>query len=366
MSLPATARAAVMTAPREPLELREYPLSPAPPGGAVVRVTCCTICRSDLHTWLGNRASPAPIILGHEIVGTIAELGSGLTHDMRDRPLAVGDRVTWTLHSSCGRCHYCVDRQLPMKCRALRKYGHDACDAAPHFLGGFAEYCIVDAGTSILKLPPSMPDPIAAPANCATATIMAACEAAGLRGDHAVLIQGAGGLGCYAAAVAARAGCSRIIATDVDERRLEFIRRFGATDCINVSSTPADVAVEQIRSATDGFGVDVALELAGAPAAVGFGLAALAVGGCYVEVGCSFAGACAAIDMSTILWKRLTLTGVHNYDARHLRQAVDFLEMAQSHFPLGDIVGAQFPLDQINDAIRVAETGAFNRVAILP
>jgi alcohol dehydrogenase len=304
-----------------------------------------------------------PIILGHELVGVIAELGDGRTCDLAERPLAVGDRITWTLHSSCGRCDHCIERQLPMKCRHLKKYGHDACDHPPHLTGGLAEYCVIDSGTSVAKLPDELDDEVAAPANCALATVMAAAEVAGLRRDHCVLIQGAGALGCYAAATAASVGCRRIIAVDVDANRLESIRRFGATNVI--LATASSDAIDDVMRATDGDGVDVALELAGNPAAVEFGLAALAVGGRLIEVGCCFADARANVDVSSIVFKRLALIGVHNYHARHLLEAVNFLAARHRQFPFDQIVGARYRLEEATIALEAAASGQALRVAVV-
>ena len=364
--LPSTAAAAVMTKPGAPLEIRNFPLSPVPDDGALVAVTCCTICRSDLHTWLGRREGPLPTILGHEIVGVVAELGAGLTHDALDRPLQVGDRITWTLHSCCRKCFYCVDKQLPMKCRTLRKYGHDACDLPPYLMGGFAEYCYIDGGTSVLKLPETLPDVLAAPANCATATIAAAWEAAAFQAGESVLIQGAGALGCYAAAYAAYAGARRVIVTDVNPDRLELIRCFGATDCIDASQTHESELPDRVKDITGGFGADCALELAGVPATIPPGLASLRKGGRYIEVGCSFPEAYASIDMSLVLWNRLTLQGVHNYDIRHLRAAIDLLTATQDRFPYEKILGAAYNLADISHALAAAEAGEAMRIAVTP
>lgn len=365
VSLPPFALAAVMNAPESDLELREYPLPNAPLGGALVRVRCCTICRSDLHTWRGTRPGPTPAILGHEIVGNIAELGEGLTHDAADQPLSIGDRVTWTLHSCCGKCAYCTGYSLPMKCRQLHKYGHDTCDQPPHLRGGFAEFCLIDAGTSVLKIPDTISDEVAAPANCATATVVAACDAAEIAPGCNVLIQGAGALGCYAAAYATHAGCRRVIVADVDPSRLEFIQRFGATHCLDVTVMAPGEFSARVHKVTDGFGADCALELTGAPAVVPAGLASLRKGGRYVEVGCSFPDATATIDMSTILWRRLTIRGVHNYDTSCLVRAVRFLDAARGRFPFDQIVGARFPLDQINEAMGAALSSVAMRIAVI-
>lgn len=359
-----TARAAVMVAPRSELQLREYPMPTAPPGGALVRVSCCTICRSDLHTWTGRRPGPTPVILGHEIVGTVSELGEGLAHDVRGQQLTVGDRVTWTLLSSCGKCRYCAELHLPMKCCDLRKYGHESCAEPPHLRGGFAEYCLIDAGTGVLKLPADLPDMLAAPVNCAAATVAAGCDAAELKPGETVLIQGAGALGCYAAAFAAYAGCHRVIVTDIDAGRLEFIRQFGATNCIDVSHREPLAHLTVVRDLTGGFGVDCVLEVAGAPSAVATGLQYLRKGGRYIELGCSFPNADATIDMSYVLWNLLTIRGVHNYDVRHLCQAVDMLTATRDRFPYAHIVGATYPLDRVNEALAAAESGGAMRIAI--
>ncbi len=107
--------AAVMTASKHDLELIQYPLPDVGSGCILVRVKCCTICGSDLHTWLGRRSAPTPIILGHEIVGEIVELGDGVTYDSGDRPLKIGDRITWTIMDNCGKCYYCREKGLTMK-----------------------------------------------------------------------------------------------------------------------------------------------------------------------------------------------------------------------------------------------------------
>ena len=361
-----SARAAVMTQPGAPLEIREYPVSAVAAAMALVRITCCTVCGSDLHSWTGRRTAPTPIILGHEIVGEIAALGDGVTHDSTDQPLHIGDRVTWTLTDSCGKCFYCREAGLPMKCRSLRKYGHDSCAEPPHLTGGFAEMCYLRAGTAIVKIPDSVTDEEACPANCALATVVAGWDAAGLRPLETVLIQGAGGLGFYAAAYARYQGCRTVIVTDPLEHRLAQVRAFGATHTLNPTvGTDASLA-QAVRELTDGVGVDVVMEVAGKPAAIPVGLECLRIGGRYVELGSTFPSANATLDMSRIVFRRLTVTGVHNYDARHLVAGIRFLAAAKDRFPFSAIVSERFPLDRINEALCAAQSGTGIRVAILP
>ena len=353
-----------MTSAKQALEIREFPFPTPRKREAIVRIQCCTICRSDLHTWSGRRPGPTPAILGHEIVGEIAALGPGLNHDAAGQPLTEGDRVTWTLHSSCGRCVYCQKHQLPMKCQHVRKFGHQACTEPPHLHGGFAEYCVIDAGTSLLTVPQNVPDLVAAPLNCAVATVVAGWEAAELQPRESVLIQGAGGLGCYGAAYAAFAGAGRVIVTDIDADRLQIARRFGATDCIDVARHSEEQVISRVRQLTDGLGVDCVMEVAGVPSAVPLGLATLRKGGRFVEIGCSFPEAIASIDLSVVLWNMLTIRGVHNYDVRHLRRAVDFISETIDRFPYQELVTCTFRLSEINEALKKAEGESLGRVAI--
>jgi len=355
-----------MTAPRRDLELVEYPLPAVERGCILVKISCCTICGSDLHSWLGRRSCPTPIILGHEIVGRIEALGEGVTHDSGDRPLAAGDRITWTIMDNCGKCYYCREKGLMMKCRHLKKYGHDSCARAPHFVGGFAEYCYITPGTCVIKIPDELSDEEVAPANCALATVISAWEGTAVQPFENVLIQGAGALGFYAAALARHYGCRRVIVTDVLDHRLAFVRRFGATDTINVQGLQERQIIEAVRALTGGFGVDVAMEVAGVPALVPLGLKCLRMGGRLAIVGSAFAGADFTCDASDILFRRLTIKGSHNYDTRHLQSGIDFLAMTHERFPFAELVGHGVSLDHINDGLRYAESGRTVRVAVRP
>jgi len=361
-----TGRAAVMTEAGKDLEIREYPLPKSEKGAILVRIACCTICGSDLHTWTGRRKSPLPVILGHEIIGRIVELGEGVVHDSGNRPLGVGDRITWTIMDNCGKCYFCREKGLMMKCTHLRKYGHDRCGEPPYFVGGFAEYCYIMPGTCVIKIPNDLSDEEAAPANCALATVVAGWDAIDIRPFENVLIQGAGALGVYAAALASHYGCRRIIVTDVMANRLEFVKKFGATDTIHAQGLKDDEIIGIVRDATGGFGVDAVMDLAGAPALLPLGLKCLRTGGRLVEIGNAFAGAVFNCDASEIIFKWLTIKGVHNYDTIHLQKGIDFLQATRGRFPFADIVGERVSLDEINSGLRIAAAGKTIRVALKP
>jgi alcohol dehydrogenase len=355
-----------MTEAGKDLEIREYPLPEVESGCILVRITCCTLCGSDLHTWTGRRKSPVPIILGHEIVGTIVELGRGVTMDSGNRPLKTGDRITWTIMDNCGKCYFCREKGLMMKCAHLKKYGHDSCADPPHFVGGLGEYCYITPGTCVIRVPDELTDEEVAPANCALATVVAGWDAIDVKAFENVLIQGAGALGIYAAALASHYGCRRIIVADVMEHRLEFTKKFGATDVINSKGRTDDEVIAAVKALTNGIGVDVVMELAGFPPLLPLGLKCLRIGGRLVEIGNAFAGAMFTCDASDIVFKCLTVRGIHNYDTLHLQKAIDFIQMTRNRFPFAEIVGEQVTLDEINEGLRIAESGRVIRVAVKP
>src|SRR5262245_49321418 len=112
------AKAAVLEQFNAPLQLRHYPLSSKPePGAALVRTEMAGIYGTDVHLWKGELPIGLPVILGHETVGCIEWLGSGLEQDWTGQPLQVGDRVTWNSSTSCGHCYYCAEKRQPTRCQ---------------------------------------------------------------------------------------------------------------------------------------------------------------------------------------------------------------------------------------------------------
>lgn len=366
MRLPVSCRAAVMIAPRCPLELRNYPTPKVGPHELLVRISVASLCGSDLHTWEGHRTAPTPVILGHEAVGFVEHLGEGRTHDGAGSPLAVGDRVTWTVFSHCGVCDFCTRHALPMKCRSLRKFGHESSADSPHLLGGLADRCLLDAGTAVLGLPKSLSDRAAAPANCATATAIAACDVAGVRQAKSLLIQGAGAVGIYSTAYAATEGCAQVVVADTSAKRLELALSFGATSVLLLDDRNDADPQDDARRAAPPDGFDVVMGFTGSAAALGWGLGALRVGGVFIEAGCVCPGARTAIDLSTLVSRVLTIRGVHNYRFEHLRRAVQFLAETDGRFTWDRVVGNAYPLESVNEAFQEALRRDSLRIGVTP
>jgi alcohol dehydrogenase len=364
-ALPDQMRASVFVAPGQPLELRSFRRPALAPGEALVEVACCTTCGSDLHTYLGKRHGPVPSILGHEAVGRLVQLGPGEPpRDLRGEALALGDRVSWGVAASCGQCFFCR-RDLPQKCQRLLKYGHETCDGGWSLNGGMAEFCHLVRGTPIARVPAEVPDAVAAPANCATATVAAALRYAGGARAKTLLIQGAGLLGLTAAAMARADQADQVVVADIDERRLAIASRFGASAIVNVASDAGALA-DAVQKCTEGRGADVILEVSGAAEAIRHGLPLLRTGGQYVFVGAVKPIGAIPLDPEQVVRRMWTLRGVHNYAPVDLAAAIDFLAANWRRFPFADLVAAEFALHDADAAFRaMAETAAV-RVAVRP
>jgi len=352
------ARAAVFVGAGQPLELRRCAVPDPGPGQVLVRVSACTLCGSDLHTYEGRRSAPVPTILGHEIIGCIEAFGDGAAViDLAGQALRVGDLVTWSLAASCSTCLFCR-RDLPQKCTSLFKYGHEQLRPEFPLSGGLAEYLLLVHGTAVLRLPEKLPLEVACPANCATATVAAALESAGELAGRSVLVFGAGMLGVTACAMARAAGAADIICADLNPARVERAAAFGAHHL-----TLGQDLNTIVPKVSGGHGVDIVLELSGSTDALETGLDLVRTGGTVVLVGAVFPGRPLTLVPERLVRRHLTLRGVHNYAPRHLCTAVRFL--ATAPYPFNALVAEWFPLADAEHAFQRARAPGALRVGVL-
>ena len=357
----ARALAAVFSGHGEPFRLEEFPVPLPGRGEVLVDVSCSTICGSDLHTWHGRRQEPVPCVLGHEIVGRIVAFGPGATRtDLLGATLTEGDRITWTLAASCGECFFCR-RGLPQKCEHLFKYGHNSIAPGREFSGGFAECCLLTAGTGIVKLPDGLTDALAAPANCAVATVAAAFRLAGPVEGATVAILGCGVLGLTATAMARHLGAAEVITCDLDPVRADVAQRFGSQKFCE----PADL-LSDLRDLTNGRGADVSMEFSGSSAAVTGAIAATRTGGVSIIAGTTTPGGKVELDPNDLVRRMLTIRGLHNYAPGDLVAAIDFLEETSGTVPFESLQGESFPLVEIEAAFTSSGSRAGLRTAVIP
>lgn len=319
------------------IDLRRVEIPDLADGETLVRVRLATVCGSDLHTVTGRRPGACPSILGHEAVGDVVAVGAGA-------PVAVGQRVVWSVTVACGDCARCR-RGRTAKCSAVRKVGHESFHSDWPLSGAYAEHIVLPRGTATAVVPHGLPDSVAAPAACATATVMATIEAAGdLRGRR-VLVVGAGMLGLTAVAAGSDAG-AEVQAVDTDPARLTLAPRFGAV-------------------AADTDPVDIAIDFTGSANAIETVLRRLDIGGVLVLAGSVTPGPPLAVDPERLVRRWLTVTGVHNYEPRHLGRAVDFLHRTVNRYPWRDVVAEPLPLAQLGAALHRPPPGIL-RTAVTP
>jgi S-(hydroxymethyl)mycothiol dehydrogenase len=231
------------------------------PGEAVVDVQACGVCATDLHYREGNINDDFPFLLGHEAAGVVAAVGEGVTN------VAVGDYVILNWRAVCGQCRACLKGE-PQYCfnthnAAQKMTLADGTELSPALgIGAFAEKTLVHSG-QCTKVDPAAPPTAAGLLGCGVmAGVGAAINTGGVRRGESVAVFGCGGVGDAAIAGAKLAGATTIIAVDLDDRKLEWAKKFGATHTVNSQETDA---VEAIKGYTAGFGVDVAIDAVGHP-----------------------------------------------------------------------------------------------------
>lgn len=320
-------------------------------GEVLVRLTLATICGSDHHTYQGRRASHIPSVLGHEGVGIVEAVGSD------QDPGLVGKKVTWTLTDTCGCCKPCSDWNIPQKCESLFKYGHAPLDDGTGLNGCFSSHIMLRAGTHIVTLPEGLPDSHAVPANCALSTMVAVVEPILQQTvkPQKILIQGAGLLGVYGAALLRYHGISEIWITDISQERLDLAKKFGA---IPVSPT------ELSRSETHDF--DAVIEVAGVSHIISEGIHHLRPGGMYVWAGMVHDRTPLDILGVDIVKGCVTVVGVHNYRAEHLEFGIQFLCKNMDSYPWDKLISPPMLMSEIDDAFTLSTQQKWLRVALTP
>jgi S-(hydroxymethyl)mycothiol dehydrogenase len=237
-------------------------LVPEPgPGEVLVRVQACGVCHTDLHYREGAITNDFPFLLGHEASGIVEQVGPNVTN------VAPGDFVILAWRAPCGTCRSCL-RGRPWYCFASRNAQQkmtrqDGTPLSPAIgIGAFAELTLVAAGQAVKVNPAARPEAAGLVGCGIMAGLGAAINTGGVSRGDSVAVIGCGGVGNAAIAGSRLAGAQTIIAVDVDDRKLEWAKQFGATHTINSRQTDP---VQAIRNITGGNGVNVAIEAVGKP-----------------------------------------------------------------------------------------------------
>jgi D-arabinose 1-dehydrogenase-like Zn-dependent alcohol dehydrogenase len=349
-------RAAVIREYRKPFDLVEFDVPDPEPGAMLIKIAEAGICGSDLHTWRGDQAArplpPGGQMIGHEGTGRIAKLGKGVATDSLGAPIKEGDRVIHSAIRPCLRCYLCLRGDVNF-CTNMRVYG--GVGEFPYFTGTYADYYYVPEDRPVFRVPDELPDAVLSPVNCAMGTVTQGLQAAGAGEDQYVVIQGAGGLGLTAAAMAKDMGAARVIVLDRLAHRLEMAKQFGADATIDITEyDTSEARVEQVRELTFGRGADIVMELVGLASLLPEGIAMLRNGGTFVEIGNIVPGSTVEIEPSQLL-RGKKIMGSLMYRPSVMPLVLNFLVKNKDRYPFEQMVSHRFPLAEINDAFPVAE-----------
>ncbi|SFK57340.1 S-(hydroxymethyl)mycothiol dehydrogenase [Streptomyces pini] len=254
-------RAVIARRKNEPVTVETVVVPDPGPGEAVVKVQACGVCHTDLHYRQGGISDDFPFMLGHEAAGVVESVGEGVTE------VEPGDFVVLNWRAVCGQCRACR-RGRPWYCfathnAAQRMTLEDGTElTAALGIGAFADKTLVHAG-QCTKVDPAASAAVAGLLGCGVmAGLGAALNTGNVQRGDSVAVIGCGGVGGAAVMGANLAGASRVIAVDIDDRKLATARKLGATH--TVDSRESD-PVEAVRELTGGFGADVVIDAVGVP-----------------------------------------------------------------------------------------------------
>ncbi|MFI7460957.1 S-(hydroxymethyl)mycothiol dehydrogenase [Nonomuraea sp. NPDC049646] len=332
------------------------------PGEAVVNVQACGVCHTDLHYREGGINDDFPFLLGHEAAGTVEAVGEGVTG------LAPGDFVILNWRAVCGQCRACL-RGRPWYCFATHNATQkmtlkDGTELSPALgIGAFLEKTLVAAG-QCTKVSAEAPAQVAGLLGCGVmAGIGAAINTGGVTRGDSVAVIGCGGVGDAAVLGASLAGASRIIAVDVDDRKLEWARGFGATHTVN--SRESD-PVEAIRDLTGGFGADVVIDAVGRPETYEQAFHARDLAGTVVLVGVPTPEMRLELPLLDVFGRGGALKSSWYGDCLPSRDFPMLIDLfLQNRLPLDRFVTETIGLDQVEEAFAKMHRGEVLRSVVV-
>jgi threonine dehydrogenase-like Zn-dependent dehydrogenase len=349
------ARGVVLRAFNTPLSVEAAPVPEPEPGAVVARVDLAGVCGTDVHLHHGHLGIPLPIILGHEGVGRVWQLGAGVTTDFSGHPLREGDAIAWSSNIPCGKCHWCVVAGERTLCETRKVYGvNQRFDAFPRLSGGWAEAIYLQPGSAIFRLPDGVSPEQVIALGCAGPTAMhGVIDVAGITAGDTVVVQGSGPVGIAAAMYAQLAGADRVILVGGPAGRLDLAREIGVGDVhIDIFAVPdPSDRLRLVLDATPGRrGADVVLECAGVPEAVAEGWEMARRGGTFLALGQYTDRGPTPLNPHVITRKQLRIVGSWGFAEKHYLGHMQAVPRLAARFDLPRLI-TRYRLDDANQAL---------------
>ena len=359
--MPHRVRAVVARAKGEPVSLETIEVPDPGPGEVLVTVLACGVCHTDLHYREGAINDDFPFLLGHEASGIIEEVGEGVSN------VAPGDFVILNWRAVCGECRSCR-RGRPWYCfathNATQKMTLDGVELSPALgIGAFAEKTLVAAGQATKVDPAASPEAAGLVGCGVMAGLGAAMNTGGVGRGDSVAVFGCGGVGNAAIAGARLAGAHTIIGIDIDAKKLDLAREFGATHTIDSSS---EDPVEAVRALTDGNGVDVAIDAVGRPETYKQAFFARDLAGTVVLVGVPNPTMQLELPLIEVFGRGGTLKSSWYGDCLPERDFPMLIDLyLQGRLDLDRFVSETIDLDQVEEAFHRMERGEVIRSVVV-
>ena len=332
------------------------------PGEAVVQVQACGVCHTDLHYREGGINDDFPFLLGHEAAGVVEAVGEGVTN------VVPGDFVVLNWRAVCGTCRSCL-KGKPWYCfstfNATQKMTlEDGTELSPALgIGAFADKTLVHSG-QCTKVDPATPATAAGLLGCGVmAGLGAAINTGGVTRGDSVAVFGCGGVGDAAIAGAFLAGATTIVAIDLDDRKLEWAKQFGATHTCNAGTTDP---VEYVKSVTGGNGADVCIEAIGLPQVYRQAFEARDLAGTVVLVGVPNPTATLELPFIEVFGRGGALKSSWYGDCLPSRDFPMLIDLyRQGRLDLDRFVSETIALDTVEEAFHKMERGEVLRSVVV-
>ncbi|HEU5265134.1 MAG TPA: S-(hydroxymethyl)mycothiol dehydrogenase [Jatrophihabitans sp.] len=358
-------RGVIARAKNAPVEVVTIDVPDPGPGEALVRVQACGVCHTDLHYRDGGINDDFPFLLGHEAAGEVESVGPG------DTEVAPGDFVILNWRAVCGQCRAC-SRGEPQYCFATHNAKQkmtleDGTELSPALgIGAFADKTLVAAG-QCTKVDESAPATAAGLLGCGVmAGFGAAVNTAGVKRGQSIAVIGCGGVGCAAIAGARLVGANTIIAIDIDDRKLDNARQFGATHTINSTDLDQDGVVAAVQELTGGFGADVVVDAVGIPQTYKQAFYARDLAGTVVLVGVPNPAMTLELPLIDVFGRGGTLKSSWYGDCLPSRDFPMLIDLfAQGRFPLDKFVSETIGIDDIEAAFEKMHRGDVLRSVVV-
>jgi alcohol dehydrogenase len=333
------------------MSMREFPIPETGNEDGLLKVEMAGVCGSDPGMFKGKATAlriQYPLILGHEIVGRIEEIGKKAAER---RKLRIGDRVIVETAFGCGHCHPCLTGDY-VHCEAQMFYGHTIpCSEAPHLWGAYGQHLYIAPRAMVHKISDNLP--------AEEAVLICAVLGNALRwlrilggvsiGDT-VVIEGPGLQGLAGVIVARESGAENIIVTGLgkDRRRFDLAREFGATHLVNIEEQDP---VEVVGGITHGAMADVVMDVTGRPEGAMKALDLVRKRGTIVMPGIYGAHQAIPLILDKIVFKEIRIQGVLSQDITSVLPAIKLAEARK--YPLAKMITHRFPLEQAEEAVRL-------------